>query len=208
MFFFNMIILGLAAVAAAHPGREASEYRHAVAARANTQANKRALEGCKSQLESHGVSARNIERRRSTLEKHRQARNIPIDGELCRNSDELLLYTMPLADTLTTKAAISKRSTISVLNTDHEGDIDATAAEADETIAFNSTSCTVLNPEGEVGPFYVLGEYVRADVVDDEPGVSLVADIQFIDVSTCEPLVGVCKCLVAFIYIFHVVSSR
>lgn len=95
-------------------------------------------------------------------------------------------------------APISKRSTISVLKTDHESDIDGTAAEADETIAFNSTTCVVLNPEGEVGPFYVLGEYVRSDIVDDEPGVSVVADIQFIDVSTCEPLSGVCMCCSAF----------
>lgn len=63
----------------------------------------------------------------------------------------------------------------------------------DETIAFSSTSCTVLNPEGEVGPFYVLGEYIRSDITDDEPGVTVVADVQFIDVSTCEPLAGVCK---------------
>lgn len=91
-------------------------------------------------------------------------------------------------------APISKRSTIGVLNTDHEGDIDGTAAETDSSLAFTSTTCTVLNPEGEVGPFYVLGEYVRADVTDDQEGVSVVADIQFIDVSTCEPLVGVCKC--------------
>lgn len=92
-------------------------------------------------------------------------------------------------------APISKRSTIGVLRTDHEGDIDGTAAETDETIAFASNTCTVLNPEGEVGPFYVLGEYVRSDLVDGEEGVSVVADIQFIDVSTCEPLAGVCKYL-------------
>lgn len=56
----------------------------------------------------------------------------------------------------------------------------------------------MLNPEGEVGPYYVLGEYVRSDITDDEPGVSVVADIQFIDVSTCEPLSGVCKCFAGF----------
>lgn len=90
-------------------------------------------------------------------------------------------------------APFTKRSTVGVLRTDHEGAIDGTAAEADETIAFSSTTCTVLNPEGEVGPFYVLGEYVQSDLVQDEEGVSVVADIQFIDVTTCEPLSGVCK---------------
>lgn len=107
------------------------------------------------------------------------------------------------ADNVWFIAPISKRSTIGVLRTDHEGDIDGTAAEADETIAFNSTTCVVLNPEGEVGPYYVLGEYVRSDIVDDEPGVSVVADIQFIDVSTCEPLSGVCKCFAALLLGVH-----
>lgn len=110
------------------------------------------------------------------------------------------------ADILEHIAPISKRSTIGVLRTDHEGDIDGTAAEADETVAFNSTTCVVLNPEGEVGPYYVLGEYVRSDIVDDEPGVSVVADIQFIDVSTCEPLSGVCKYFAAFLRGFHTFS--
>lgn len=80
-----------------------------------------------------------------------------------------------------------------MLRTDHEGDVDATEALSDESLVFNSTTCAVLNPEGEVGPFYVLGEYVRADIVEEEEGVPLVADIQFVDVNTCEPLVGVCE---------------
>jgi hypothetical protein len=45
-----------------------------------------------------------------------------------------------------------------------------------------------LNPEGEVGPFYVEGEYVRSDVRDSEPGVEVIVEAQLIDVSTCEPL--------------------
>lgn len=83
-----------------------------------------------------------------------------------------------------------------MLATDHEGDVDATAAEADESLVFNSTTCVVLNPEGEVGPFYVLGEYVRSDISDDEPGVPTIADIQIIDVNTCEPLSGYCESMV------------
>lgn len=63
-------------------------------------------------------------------------------------------------------------------------------ALSDESYVFNSTTCTVLNPEGEVGPFFVSGEYVREDLRDDEPGVDLYVDAQFIDVNTCEPIVG------------------
>ncbi|CAN8104266.1 unnamed protein product [Discula destructiva] len=166
MRYSKIISLALAAIAVAHPGHEEAEHRHAVESRANTQANKRALEGCAAQLQARGLSDRASERRRETVRKHREARGIPVD------------------------APFSKRSTIGVLAKDHEGDINGAAAESDETLAFTSNTCTVLNPEGEVGPFYVLGEYVRSDIVDDEPGVSVVLDIQLIDVSTCEPLVG------------------
>lgn len=92
MFFSKAIVLGLAAVAAAHPGHEDSEYRHAVAARANTQANKRALEGCAAQLESRGIAARGIERRRATVEKHRQARGIPVDGESSQSNGKVCIH--------------------------------------------------------------------------------------------------------------------
>lgn len=74
------------------------------------------------------------------------------------------------------------------MNTDHEGTINATTALDDETYVFDSDNCVVLNPEGEVGPFYVLGEYVRADITDGEPGVPLVVDVQLINVDTCESL--------------------
>lgn len=78
---YSQIIACLVAVAAAHPGHEEEEHRHAVAARANTQANKRALEGCAGKLQSRGISDRAIQRRSETLKKHREARGIPVDGE-------------------------------------------------------------------------------------------------------------------------------
>lgn len=97
MFFSKAVVLGLAALAAAHPGHEDSEYRQAVAARANTRATRRALEGCASQLQSRGVVGRGIERRRTTVEKQRQARDISIDGEFIlqplRNSTSSQLTT-------------------------------------------------------------------------------------------------------------------
>lgn len=89
MFFSRAIVLGLAALAAAHPGHEDSEYRQALAARANTQANKRALEGCTAQLQSRGIATRGMERRRATVEKHRQAKGISTDGEISLGQSHL-----------------------------------------------------------------------------------------------------------------------
>jgi protocatechuate 3,4-dioxygenase beta subunit len=79
-----------------------------------------------------------------------------------------------------------------VLNKDHEGTIDGeTALTADDSYVFNVTATTVLNNQGEVGPFFVEGEYVRSDIRESEPGVEVVLEAQFVDMSTCEPLSGV-----------------
>jgi hypothetical protein len=61
--------------------------------------------------------------------------------------------------------------------TDHEGTIIATLAmESDASYVFNATASTVLNPEGEVGPFYVLSEYVRSNIRNTEPGIDVVLE--------------------------------
>lgn len=81
MFFSKAILLGLAVLASAHPGHEEEEHRQALAARASTQANKRALEGCASKLDARGVNARAVERRKAAVAQHRQAKRLPVDGQ-------------------------------------------------------------------------------------------------------------------------------
>ena len=53
-----------------------------------------------------------------------------------------------------------------------------------------NTSC-ILTPENTIGPYWVLGEYVRADVTEGEPGVAMHLEMQFIDTNTCEPVPSV-----------------
>lgn len=99
MHYSKVIVLGLAAVAAAHPGHEDAEYRHAVEARANTQANKRALEGCAAQLKSRGISDRAAERRREAVNKQREAQGIPVDGEqICMQHDDVSFTSPKVTD--------------------------------------------------------------------------------------------------------------
>lgn len=113
MLFTKAAILGLAALAAAHPGHEEAEHRHAIAARANTQANKRALEGCAAKLESRGVTARAIERRKATMARHREDKRIPVDSQLpmylrSRTCFSVLTYVM-LTQLLGTNSPIQPR---------------------------------------------------------------------------------------------------
>ncbi|KAI1332464.1 Intradiol ring-cleavage dioxygenase [Xylariaceae sp. FL0255] len=171
MFFTSSLVLGLAALTAAHPGHEEHERRQAIEARSTFAANKRALEACSNKLAERGHHVAAAGRRHVEVERLRAARGLPVKNTMAKRSNYI-------------------RDTPTVLATDHEGHLNGTLAMTDELYVFNSTQGTVLNPEGEVGPFYVLGEYVRSDIREDEPGVEIIIDAQFIDVSTCDPIEG------------------
>lgn len=87
------------------------------------------------------------------------------------------------------------RDTDTVLNTSHLSELNVTADSRSsglfgvEDTIFGNSSC-VLSPEGEVGPYYVTGEYIRSDVREAEEGFDVILDGQFIDINTCEPVPG------------------
>jgi protocatechuate 3,4-dioxygenase beta subunit len=58
------------------------------------------------------------------------------------------------------------------------------------TVLSGNNSC-VLTPEVTQGPYYVSGEYVRRNVIENQEGVDIVLDYQVIDVNTCDPVPGV-----------------
>lgn len=89
------------------------------------------------------------------------------------------------------KRGLSRRDTPTVLATDHSVEVDASVLEnphdLDVTLFESPTACIVF-PEGEIGPFWVKGEHIRDDLIDDESGVPLHLHAQFIDVNTCKPI--------------------
>ncbi|KAG4427705.1 hypothetical protein IFR05_016810 [Cadophora sp. M221] len=95
-----------------------------------------------------------------------------------------------VAAELMKKRGIKSRDVASVLATDHNStDLGYTLDTAETTIFASNGSC-VLTPEGESGPYYVAGEYVRTNLVDEMVGVPVHYDFQILDVETCEPVVG------------------
>ncbi|KAK1772056.1 Intradiol ring-cleavage dioxygenase [Phialemonium atrogriseum] len=60
--------------------------------------------------------------------------------------------------------------------------------DTDAAVVFSGNKSCVLNPEATEGPYYVAGESVRQDVVEDQVGVPLTIDVQVVDVETCEPV--------------------
>lgn len=96
--------------------------------------------------------------------------------------DRAIDRRMKKRDELVKKRGIKARSLDTVLATNHNRTME-------ETIFSDWASC-VLTAEGESGPFYVAGEYVREDLAEDQEGVPVHYDFQIIDVNTCEPIVG------------------
>ncbi|KAH7313882.1 Intradiol ring-cleavage dioxygenase [Stachybotrys elegans] len=116
------------------------------------------LAHCAEQLEARGVNERNVKRRMAAIE---QARN---------------------------QRGIKKRDLDDVLNTDHnKTELGYTPSTPADILFAGQNSC-VLTPEVTIGPYYVSGESIRRNLVEDQEGVDLILDFQVIDVSTCEPV--------------------
>ncbi|KAF2965822.1 hypothetical protein GQX73_g7782 [Xylaria multiplex] len=64
-------------------------------------------------------------------------------------------------------------------------------------VIFSSNTSCLLSPEVTEGPYYVAGEYIRQNIVEEEQGVPLTLDIAIYDVDTCEPISG------AWVEIWH-----
>lgn len=81
------------------------------------------------------------------------------------------------------------RDTASVANISHLSTESYNPATLDSTV-FASHSTCYLNPEGETGPYWVKGEHIRYGLQEDQPGVPIIIEGQFLDVETCEPIEG------------------
>ena len=55
-----------------------------------------------------------------------------------------------------------------------------------ETIFGANTSC-IFTPDNANGPYYVAGEHIRSNVVEDVKGVPVHLEMQFVDTKTCKP---------------------
>ena len=58
----------------------------------------------------------------------------------------------------------------------------------DPSTVFAANTTCALAPDTDVGPYYVLGEYIRSNVTETQQGVPVHVEIQFIDANTCEPV--------------------
>lgn len=87
---------------------------------------------------------------------------------------------------------LEARDAGTVLATNHFSSTKYSPSDPYSTVFTGNNTC-ILVPEVTEGPFYVTGEYVRADVRETatQSGIDLILDIEVIDTSTCEPVPNV-----------------
>ncbi|KAH6683340.1 GPI anchored dioxygenase-like protein [Halenospora varia] len=173
MVYFSKIaaVAALAASVVAHPGEHHDHQaikREIVARNQMASAAKRSIDACSNSLKHREVAARSVARRAQVARDLRAKRNIQ---SLPKK------YRRDLA-TLETYEAVNHNMT---------GSVDYTIDTAESTIFSANTSC-ILAPEVTDGPYYVEGELIRKDVTEDQAGVPLYLEVQYLDITTCEPV--------------------
>ncbi|KAH7124765.1 Intradiol ring-cleavage dioxygenase [Dactylonectria macrodidyma] len=116
------------------------------------------LTHCADKLKARGIEARNVARRSTQVEKARK------------------------------KRGLKKRDLDTVLATSHNETGHGYTVNTDAATLFSGYNSCILTPEVTQGPYYVAGEYVREDLVEEQEGLDIILDYQVIDVNTCEPV--------------------
>jgi protocatechuate 3,4-dioxygenase beta subunit len=155
-----------AAVVSAHPGEAPPTPQNIVEGklyRRSAQAQYKRCNGSRQSLQRRHAVNTQVHRRQKLLEQLRRARTAQ------RRSDS--------------------GNASEVLETSHVSNrTDITSNSTTSAVFANSTDACVLQPEVTIGPYWVSGELLRSNLTDDQPGVPLYLDAQFVNINTCEPI--------------------
>lgn len=163
-------LLAAASSVVAHPGVTEEHIKHEMALRNVAHAHgSRALSNCQNTPAARSLQRRAAERRALKAVAMRAERGLssrPV-AHLKRDMTELLAY----------------------MQVDHNetAALGFTAATPETTI-FGSNNTCVLVPETTIGPYYVLGEFIRSNITEGQIGIPLHMEMQFVDIETCLPV--------------------
>ncbi|KAF8998534.1 Intradiol ring-cleavage dioxygenase [Cyathus striatus] len=160
MQFIRLVsFLCLLRAAAAHPGE--LEEHGTPARREFLGFARRSIDSCQDKIAARGLAGRAIERRSFLAGELRQKRGLP---------------------------RMRKRDLDTVLKTDHQSNLTGATPDTPAEDIFTGDLNCVLQPEVTEGPYFVEGELIRKNAVEEQEGVPLYVDVQVVDVSTCEPV--------------------
>ncbi|ETS80073.1 hypothetical protein PFICI_07602 [Pestalotiopsis fici W106-1] len=160
--FSKVAVAAFAGLVAAHPGEKHDAHKL-----------KREISARDNYARAQALQARSIQRRAKKVENLRQKRGIT--GAARKDKRDL-------ADLQAWEA----------INHNQTGVYNYDSSTSPEDIFGANTSC-ILAPEVTDGPYYVVGEYLRSDVKESlySEGVDTYLEVQYIDVTTCEPIKNV-----------------
>ncbi|KAH7366617.1 Intradiol ring-cleavage dioxygenase [Pyrenochaeta sp. MPI-SDFR-AT-0127] len=177
MVNFASIITGAAAATSlistvvAHPGEKHDllKVKRQIDVRGmRAAAAKRSLSNCQDSLKHRALMQRSMTRRANALNELREKRGIAAKSKKYRRDLALLQEFEAINHNLT-------------------GTVDYTPNTLASEIFAANTSC-ILAPEVTDGPYYVTGELIRKNVKEDQAGVDLYLEVQYVDITTCEPV--------------------
>ncbi|KAH6896617.1 Intradiol ring-cleavage dioxygenase [Thelonectria olida] len=168
--------LAMATLSSAHPGESHSHShmkREIVARDHAAVLGRRSLNSCSSSINARTTKSRAIQRRAAKVKELREKRGIKTPSKKYRRDlDDLEAWED--------------------VNHNMTGSVDYSMFTPLETVFDANTSC-ILAPEITDGPYYVVGEYLRSNVIEDQwcDGVPLFLEVQYVDVNTCGPVPSV-----------------
>lgn len=160
----------------AHPGEHHDHHavKREIAAREHLADHfRRSVDTCSGTEKSASLAARSVARRNKIANELRLKRGIASSPQKFRRD----------------LATLEKFEAVNHNQTDL---VDGDYSSFEASVFSANTSC-VLTPEVTDGPYYVTGEQIRKNVKEDlySDGVDLYLEVQYIDITTCEPVPNV-----------------
>ncbi|KAI1632741.1 Intradiol ring-cleavage dioxygenase [Biscogniauxia mediterranea] len=152
----------------AHPGELADSVKRELAAHKRARPHaRRAINQCANAPHTAALKARSVARRASTAAALREKRGL--HGQRMKTKRDL--------------EDLEKWAEINHDTSDLGYDLGTPL----DTIFDSNSTCTLV-PETTIGPYWVSGELIRADITDGQAGIPLHLDLQFLDINTCEAI--------------------
>ncbi|THY70846.1 aromatic compound dioxygenase [Aureobasidium pullulans] len=170
-FSAALLAFGLSSLSHAHPGEH--EMVNAIMKRGEHAAIvQRGLEDCFNHPKFLELQRRGQDRRWEKAQQLRRARGIPESTPFKTRRDLAALESFENVEHNMTSLGYTESTSPSVM-----------------FASYKNASC-ILTPEVTYGPYFVTGEYYRPNVTEDQEGIPVHLEYQYIDISTCEVATG------------------
>ncbi len=189
-------LLALISCGLAHPGEkhdeleawEGAEARHAIA-----DINNAALSECSGEAGVFARKERAMKRRMETFRRLQKQRGIT-DGMTIRETSGPCSPGGPSLIISREARVVHRRNNVQFAKWGQASHDKTSSLKFTKTTphleVFGANTTCIMTPDNIIGPYFVLGEQIRSDVVEGRKGVPVHLEVQFIDTQICKPVQG------------------